>query len=70
MVHRLRPLSSYFCRHQFVRRFEPERFWLECTSCGYETVGVQVARGGKQATSHHRAAVPFGAFVETVRTTS
>lgn len=38
----LRPLHQCFCRNQFVRRFGPGRFWLECAACGYETAGIQV----------------------------
>lgn len=42
MAQILRPLMHCFCHHQFVRRYGRDRLWLECTSCGYETVGIHV----------------------------
>lgn len=45
MVALIEQLNQLMCRHDFVRRVRPGRVWLECTECGYESVGIDVSRG-------------------------
>jgi hypothetical protein len=39
-------VSQLLCRHEFIRRFEPGRVWLECAACGHESAGINVRRRG------------------------
>lgn len=54
MLKNIRWPHQYFCQHQFMRRFAAGRMWLECSSCGHETVGMRV-RGVERDADESRA---------------
>lgn len=38
----LRTVSSFFCHHEWVRRREPGRVYLECVNCLATTHGIEI----------------------------
>jgi hypothetical protein len=55
-----------FCRHEWMHRREPGRWWLECFKCGRTTHGVALA-APDHATRSAAAVTGFEPLIWTER---
>ena len=64
--HSLRAFLCGIGGHELMRSFEPNRVYMRCTSCPYETPGWQLKEKPEAATAP-RAAFDAALMVQSVR---